>query len=357
MLSLWIGLTSGLSFSVAESITSPVMGSVSRSAAADSDTLVGLPMTRTALWVGELGTISGNQVGIIQAGFFDGELVSGNDTHYLLVTSGPLAGHRFTITANTVSEVTVDPGGAVDVASQGLAPGHTAKIIPYWTLSSVFPGGRGITGSPNGLNPTSTVKVYDRSVVGINLAPAKTYFYYSGTVGPNGWYDNDALGAGLQDHVVLLPESCIVVRCSTTPPEEILLHGELPSVETATPVGRLVSGYQQDNMTCNPYPLPLTLGGAGLIASGAVEPTLDPRDPTDTVKLYANNITGYNPAPQKTYFYYAGPQGPHGWYDNDALGSGLQDDLQIAGGAPIVIRKGTGDAGFVMWIPPLPYTP
>lgn len=337
-----------------ETIRTPTMGFVKMNTTAESDSLFGLPMNRTPVFVGAITAVTENEI-TVDGSFTGDQLVSGSDTFYALVTSGALKGYSFTVTGNTLTTISVDPNADDDVASQGLQADDLISVIPYWTLRTLFPAGKGIADSPDARDPQSTVKVYDATKVGINLAPSKTYFYYTGSAGTNGWYDNDDLGAGIQDSAVLIPESFLMVRNVTEESEDVFVNGYVPVTETGTAIGRFVNGSPQDNLTVNPYPISLTLGTSGLFSSGAVEATLNARDPGDTVKLYTTK-GGYNPAPDKTYFYYGGNAGAHGWYDNDDLGAGVQDDIEIPAGAAVVIRKKSGSAGTTMWIPPVPYS-
>ncbi len=341
--------------SAAERITSPAMGFVRQQSVGASDTRFGLPMHRTPIWAGQIDSVTGNEISIGQT-LSDGALVSGPDTYYVLVSSGVLVGYSFTVTGNAGAIITVDPNADDDVATQGLEAEDTIKVIPFWTLGTLFPGGEGIQGSSNLIDPESTVQTFEATKTGTNHSPSKVYFYYTGSVLPVGWYDNDDLGGGLQDDVALSPEIFFLVRNVTGETEDLFLTGYVPESEVGTAVGRFAPDTKQDNLLVNPYPIALTLGSSGLVASGAVtRTTANLIDPVDTLHLFAYP-DGYNSAPVKTYFYYDGGLISEGWYDNDDLGGGVQDDVEIPGGAAFIVRKESGNAGTIMWIPDLPYT-
>ena len=80
-----------------------------------------------------------------------------------------------------------------------------------------------------------------------------------------------------------------------------------------------------------------------------------PASPTDTLKVYSSP-SGYNPAMDPTYFYYDGAVGGSaGWYDADTFGS--VGTSKLSAGEALVIRKASGSAERVMWLPELPYVP
>lgn len=336
------------------------VGFVRKQTTANADALTGLPMWRQGIYSGPVSAVSGNDI-TIDLTMVDDELTAGSsDTYFVLVTSGTLAGWSFTITANTSEAVTVDSNASVNVATLGLAAGDTIRILPYMTLGTLFASGEGIAATSDIFNPVSTVKLHDANAIGINPAPNKTYFYHDGSVMPDGagWYDNDDLLGGLKDDITISPEECLVIRNSTSAAETLFILGHVPTHTMATPIGRLEDNTGQDNRTVNPYPAPMTLGSSAFVSGGSVATTSDVFNPVDTVKLYVNP-GGINPAPNKTYFYHDGSvmSTGAGWYDNDDLLGGLQDAVSLAPGAPIVVRKATGTAGTVMWVPPLPYVP
>ena len=332
-------------------------GFVRQTTTATADTVMGLPVWRPTVWDGPITTLSGNELSI-NAALTGQQYISGDDRYYLLVTSGTLKGHSFTITGNGTSSITIDPSSPQDVAAQGLQAGDTFKVIPFRTLGTLFAGGNGIPSSSDVFNPVSTVKLYDvLAGTGINIAPSKTYFHHDGSQLPAGWYDNDALADGLQDHVVLPHNGSLVIRHSQTEAPDVLIAGQVPTSVSGIEVGRFADNTAQDNPVVNPYPVAMTLGSSGLVTSGVLQATVDSVfNPVDTLKLFADP-SGFNSAPSKTYFYYSGSLLPMGWYDNDDLAGGVQDDVEIPAGASMIIRKWAGAVETVMWLPELPYIP
>ncbi|NCF93049.1 MAG: hypothetical protein GWQ05_19165 [Verrucomicrobiaceae bacterium] len=103
----------------------------------------------------------------------------------------------------------------------------------------------------------------------------------------------------------------------------------------------------------------VSLGALGLVTSSIVDITgADVLNPVDTVKFRVQPM-GFNPAPNKTYFYHDGSllTAGIGWYDNDSLEEGLQNDVLVPPGGSIIVRKGFGPSSMGTWLPPLPYSP
>ena len=137
----------------------------------------------------------------------------------------------------------------------------------------------------------------------------------------------------------------------------LLIAGQVPCSKLTIALGRLLDDTAQDNLICNPYPAHLSLATSQLTADGALTSTTESLfNPVDTLKRFMDS-SGFNLAPDKTYLHFSGTGVATGWYDNDALGSGLQDDLALEPGEPLLVRKRAGPATDLTWSPPLPYQP
>lgn len=323
-----------------------------------ADTLFGIPLHPSTAWAGEVSAVSGNVFNIAAGALPENY---GGSSHEVIFTSHALQGRRYRIASNTATTVTLDPQSPDALAVQGLQVGDSFKIVPFWTLSSLFASQEDIavTGQ-DVLNPVTTVKLYDPSDTGINIAPRKTYFFHDGSLLPEGagWYDNDDIEAGRKDNVVLLPENFLVVRNSTAAALPLRVVGQVPVDPLGATLGRPVEGVQ-DSLATNPYPVAVSLGALGLVTSSIVDITgADVLNPVDTVKFRVQPM-GFNPAPNKTYFYHDGSllTAGIGWYDNDGLEEGLQNDVLVPPGGSIIVRKGFGPSSMGTWLPPLPYSP
>jgi uncharacterized protein (TIGR02597 family) len=234
-------------------------------------------------------------------------------------------------------------------------------VVPYWTLNTLFPAAAGVGASIDLVDPLSFVLFSDQQNVGANRAPAKFYFYFAGDAEnypdyPAGWYDNDNLDGGLQNTVALDPAVAMTLRKSSA--TSITLTGEVASVPLATKFLTDAS-VANDELLGAPYPVDTSLPESGL--QSAIAPSTDLVDPKDFVMVNADDAAGFNKAPAKFYFYFAGdaenyPDYPAGWYDNDNLDGGLVTGKVIKAGRSFIVRKAPGVAGANTWTAPLPYT-
>jgi uncharacterized protein (TIGR02597 family) len=318
--------------------TDPV-GYVTATTPNGDDALIGVPLTQNLSYAGNAVSVSTNVITISSTVVAD----SFAGTHYLLATSGSNTGQWSSVTANTTSEITTeDP-----LISQG----DTINIFPFWTLSTLFPGGAGVGASANPSLPTSVVLINNLEGEGVDLSSAASYFYYVGTEGvPAGWYQTGVFTPS--DDLILSPETYLTVRNETGASITTVFSGAVPT----NPVGTKVlssSVREQDNQLTNPYPAAITLANSGL--TNVVQAAANPSLPEDTVLIYNNDTSsGQDISVEASYLYYAGSQGvPAGWYQTGVFTP--SDDVEIPAGGAFIVRKGIGSDELVKWVPPLPY--
>ena len=177
----------GLAFG--QAYTTPV-GYVTIDCPANSDTIVGLPLRIPAVSAAALSAnpeVAGSTATLTfgSAAFTAGAFAN---THYVKFVDGPAAGKWFTATANTATTITVDLNGA----SLAAVSGNRAEVIKFWTLSELFNPAQSTTDPATTGNAivasTSTLAggrrtqlfIPNLSGVGINLAPATSYFVHNG---------------------------------------------------------------------------------------------------------------------------------------------------------------------------------
>lgn len=280
------------------------------------------------------------------------------NAHIVLFCSGNLAGEWFQVTENTATSVSVtsalDP---VDLVAMGATANDSIKVIPTWTLGTLFPGGQGIVASSDFQNPEAFILVNNPNATGTNLSTGNAYFYYNGGVLPagEGWYLDGSFSSTVND-TPISPDTYFTVR-SSGGDASVVVSGGVPVDQLATHVGRIIDGVAQDNQLVNPYPSAMTLGESELFESGAVQGSPDFQNPVDFVLVYENTDgAGTNTAASKSYFYYTGgvlPAGS-GWYLDGQFSATVNDDVIPAGGA-FIVRKAAGSSGTVKWSPPVPY--
>jgi uncharacterized protein (TIGR02597 family) len=339
--------------------TTPV-GYVTIDVPALSDTTIVPPLERPTLHSAASTSIAGNVVGA--AGLSAGAFATGAGC-YLQVTSGALAGQRFTITANDATTITVSSSPDLETlgfVGTGLTP-DTFKVVPFWTLNTLFPEGAGVGTTADALNPTSFVFA-SSTASGVNKSSAKAYIYCTGDVEnelPAGWYDNDDVFAGaLAEADTRIDLSRMYsIRTSSGVDLTVTVTGQVPNVASVIPVA--VDTVSSDVLTGTVYPLDLALADTGL--QSALQASTDALNPIELLFVYDDNGAGVNKAASKAYFYCSGDvenELPAGWYDNDDVFAGPVPsiDKQIKAGRGIVIRKAPyGSAGNIPWTAPVPY--
>jgi len=333
--------------------TTPV-GYLTVEVPANSDTTITPSLTRAPLFAGASTGIAGNVVSA--DGLTTGAFVSPNSACYLKVTSGPLVGAFFPITANSATTITVD-AGASTLQTLGFLSGNQFKVIPYWTLNTLFPGGAGVGGTSDALNPSTFLLVSDFAGIGANRASGKLYFYCTGDTEldlPAGWYDNADPFAGSISDTPIDPTIQYTIRSAAS--ASVVVTGEVPvTVATAEVV---TSTVVNDNYLAVPYPVDISLQESGL--QSVIAATSDALNPTEFVFLYADTETGFNKSAGSAYFYCSGDTEldlPAGWYDNADPFAGVVTAKVLKAGRAFVLRKAPSSDDVIDWTAPLPYTP
>jgi len=269
--------------------------------------------------------------------------------HYVQFTSGALLGQWFQVSSSDSTTITV----AEDLAALGAVASDGVKVVPFWTLSSLFAGDFPVSTDP--FTAVAQVLFNDVTATGINLAPSSNYAFHDGSSGfiAAGWYDvNDAF-AGVKDDVLIAPNSYLTVRNESGSQYDCLVAGAVPvsSLSIAVVADGAV---QNDNLVFNPYPAAIQLSTSALQSVVAV--STDPFTPVDQVIVYGTP-TGLNPAPAFNYAYHDGSSGfiAAGWFDvNDAF-AGVKDTVTIPAGGAFLIRKAAGSADG-NWVATVPYS-
>lgn len=341
--------------------TTPV-GYVTLDVPAQSDTTVVPPLERAPLYASAATSVSGNVIGA--SGLTAGAFTSGAGC-YLQVTSGVLEGQRFTITANDATSITVS--SATDLQTlgfDGTAPGtDTFKVVPFWTLNTLFPEGAGVGSTSDVTNATSFVFA-SSTAAGVNKASAKAYIYCTGDVEndlPAGWYDNDDVFAGplAEADTRIDLGRMYTIRTSSVVDLDVVVTGQVTDTATVTPV--IVSTGANDFLTGAVFPVDLPLADSGL--QSALQASTDVTNPVELLFVYDDLAAGVNKAAANAYFYCSGDVEndlPAGWYNNDDVFAGPvpAEDKQIKAGRAVVLRKAPYmSSGTIPWTAPVPYTP
>lgn len=319
----------------AQTVSTNPVGFIPVTAKGNSDTYLSMPLHRDAVYQGQLASVSGDTLTVSNATFTNGQF---NGTHYVLIASGAKEGMWYAVSGTGTANVTIDPAG--DTLGTAVTTGTSVRIIPFWTLDTLFPDGAGLKPSPN-LLPQTSILIPDHARAGINLAPSQSFFYYSGTqFGGEGWrrFGNDPNTKF--DSYTLLPDSFFVVRHHAAGDTTINLPGTVQMTSLATVIGTLTSGKAQDNAIAFNVAVPTSLGASGLYESGAFTGSSTIDVPADQLLVFDNATAQFNKAPSAIYYYFTGStNGGPGWRLKGNLSTVQNSTLVFQPAAGYIIRK------------------
>ncbi len=159
----------------------------------NSDTIVSIPFTRPEAAFALVESIAVESVtnAMVTVQGSPGWLVdqfayapgTQSNTYYLRFLSSAKEGSYYPIVSNGANSLTLSLGGD-DVSSA--TNGTRLAVVPYWTLATAFPGGRGVIPSPTLGTHSTEVLIPDFNGVGINLSAPTTYFFLTNATFPNG---------------------------------------------------------------------------------------------------------------------------------------------------------------------------
>lgn len=280
------------------------------------------------------------------------------DSHFLLVVSGPAEGAWFTITANASRAVTLDLRGE---SASGLRVGDVIRIVPHWTLATIFPATDSIPGTASigGVDAPLLVMRWDL-VAGINQAASTGYYFYTGSAfGGRGWRGLSQPLSRKLDHDPLPPDVVLIQRNRQAAPQRFWSEGALPLTALRLKAGPLQANVAQDTPLALRVGSSLSLRMLGLVENGLVAPVTQLGGVgADLVMVFDAAASGYNPAAASAYYYYSGTLfGGPGWRAlNGSLSKKWDDDRVFAPGQIVVLRqRARSVAGTVTWTVLPPY--
>ena len=310
-----------------------------------SDTIVSAPLARPTVYVGS-GTGSTVTAGVSGKITFSGtpftasqfKYVSGtqSNTYYAFVASGTKEGDYFTITDNDTNSVTVALNG--DTLS-AVTSGTTVKIVPYWTLGTLFPNGDGVTAT-SGFAAATQILLPDTASSGTNLAAAGIYVYSSSAAM---WLKSGESGSA--NDTILYPDNYFTVRNNTSATTTITVNGAVVVTKLITALTTNASS-KQDNFVSMMRPTTVTLNGSGLISSGAFSASSG-FVATDQLFVFDNTVAQLNKAASRIYTYSNGA-----WRRSGSSGDAGTDAV-FTPGTGVIIRKAKNAASTTsMWTSP-----
>lgn len=338
----------GMAYGAETAYTTPV-GYVTQVAAANSDTIVGLPLRKATVAAGALSAAPDTSTtpgsAILALSGTPGFTVNAYaNAYYAKFKTGAAAGKWFVVTSNTASGLTVNLNGATLTA----AAADTLEVIKFWTLNELIDPATATTDpltTPNAVVASTNtlaggrrtqILIPNLSAPGINLAPATSYFVHGGLWKKPGQGDTSFGGD------MLWPDTYFVIRnpSAVTAATKYTIAGEVVPNAFDFGLRTRVAG-QQDNALALPRPIDVSLTGLGLGGtSGFVSSTNTlAGGRRDLVLVYDNAVAAQNKAPSASYFYHNGLWKKPGQGDTD-FGADV-----IKAGSGIVIRKYQSAAG------------
>ncbi len=350
----------------AQNVTTDPVGAITITLKGSGDTIVSLPFHRPVALETQVLGVSGNTISInatlaniganqfVHGATFNSTTVT--DTYYLQFLSGNREGMYYTVTANDQSSFTVNPNG--DTLSGNIAVNDTFRIIPYWTLNTLFPNGQGVNGtssvSPSQRN--SELLFPPNNTPGSNLVASVIYYYYNGTAGGGaGWRLAGDVNFTIQNNAIVYPDSFFVVRNLIPGNTSLTIVGNVPMSAYSTPISTLQANTDQDIFVGINAPVPVTLAQTNLFQSGVFLGTssLSPSQRQDTLLVYNSTLTGFNNVPAQIYYYYTGPAGGGpGWrLAGDTSFTNIYDNVAIMqpGQGYIIRKKATAQPQSFIW--------
>jgi uncharacterized protein (TIGR02597 family) len=310
-----------------------------------SDTIVSAPLARLPEYEGRgtgLDVIAGSSGKIAFSGtpFTAGQFkyVAGvqPNTYYAFVASGSKEGDYFTITDNDTNSVQVDLNG--DTLA-GITAGTTVKIVPFWTLATLFPNGQGVTPT-SGFTPATQILLPDTASAGNNLTAAGIYTYSaaSGTWSQFG-------SEGPANDTILYPDNYFTVRNNAPAMTTIVVNGAVVVNKQLTAL-TTNAATKQDNFVAVMRPTPMSLNESGLIASGAFRASSG-FTTSDQLFVFDNTVAQLNKAAAASYTYSNGA-----WRRFGVTGD-AGADIVFTPGAGVIIRKARNSSGATsVWTSP-----
>lgn len=318
----------------AQNATTTPVGAVTFDLPRNSDTRVAVPLERPSVFRGPVASRNGFTIDVSATA----NLASLTSVpHYVQATEGDQQGIIFDVLSNTATSITLANNG---LEPTGLVAGSDFKVVPYWTLATLFPAtDQNVSFTPS----ASTTGVARRTQVllpnivgtGINRAPAASFFFVTNTF----WRSTSAtsIDAG---NTPLPPDSFIIVRNPSTAADGLKLTttGSVNTDAQAIQLDR-ISGASNDNYVAAVIPVDTALDDLNLVTSGAFTASAATTGVArrDQLLRYNNSVIGLNKAPSATY-YYLNTGVIQGWRSTASSTTDAGPTI-LPAGTSIVIRK------------------
>jgi len=306
-----------------------------------SDTIVAAPLTKAPVFQGAVTSQNGFVITATGASF--GDLTT--TPHYVQAADGLQAGMIFDVQTNSSTTITLVDNG---VQPTGLSAGVQIKVIPYWTLGTLFPASdQGVSFTPSagtlGFQRRTQIFIPDITGSGPNRVAANLYYFVTNT-----YWRNTSGGSNNFNNTPILPDSYFIVRNPTNAASglKLTVAGSVNMGPMAVQLDSF-SNKLNDNYVSLGRPVDITLNDLGLISSGAFTQSLGTLGflRRDQLMVFNNAATNFNKVPTTLYYYVTNS----GW---KSTSSGTNDvgNAVIPAAVGYVIRKVTNNGtGTQFW--------
>lgn len=306
-----------------------------------SDTIIAAPFTKAPVFQGAVTSQNGFVITATGASF--GDLTT--TPHYVQAADGSQAGMIFDVQTNSSTTITLVDNG---VQPTGLSAGVQIKVIPYWTLGTLFPASdQGVSFTPSAgvILPQRRTQILFPNFAGIGINRAAGSIYYFVT---NTYWRNTSGGTNNFNNTPILPDSYFIVRNPTNAASDLKLTvaGSVNMGPMAVQLDRQ-GNTGNDNYVSLGRPVDITLNDLGLISSGAFTPSLGVILPQrrDQLLVFDNSASGINKAAKSIYYYVTNS----GWRSTSTGTNDVGNNI-IPSAVGYVIRKATNNGtGTVFW--------
>lgn len=337
-------------------VETPPQGLVQIEIASKSEALIGSPFHQAPVFSGTIEAVAGSWLSPVSVGegpgWEEGQWAareSGSPRYYVLVTSGSYEGFALPVLSNIGNAVALEVAGL----DASLLEDETFKLIPYWTLGTLFTGQAevGAASEIDGSDASVEVQLYSPEPKR-NKQPSTIFYYYGGDDhGGAGWRMAGARENEIFDDVVIAPGDCALYRNYGHDSLKVLLPGYVQMAATATLVTDL--GVANDEYLSLVAATPVSLADSRLLESGAFAgaPIISGAR-GDLLMIFDNDRRGLGKVSTEGYYYYTGSAfGGAGWRRKGRPITMKFDDAEVfQPGHAFAIRKTVGaEEGDYIW--------
>jgi len=342
----------GVSNIQSQTVSTPTVGFVSTSLAANSDTIISPQVFRPAELTSPVSGVSSTATqatltlsgASLTANQFVYNASTQPNTYFVLVTAGNLKGTYFMVSSNTTSAITVDLDGLTAVS----ADITSVEVRPCWTLKTLFPASDANvsftpSASATGGNRRTTILFPSLTGVGVNRTAVATYFFNNATAVQD-WVSTAATSTKAGD-TAILPGTYVIHRNTGGTPVNLALTqtGSVFAQTLANYIGTSAT-VPNDNYVALPRPTDYTLAQLGLTDTSFTQSTSKTGGGRrDTLLVITPTGAGVNRTASATYFKFA-----NDWYSTASTATATNNAV-IPAGAAVIIRKVAADGNDKVW--------